>query len=459
MTARTRWVVVLTGVGSLMAALDTLVVATALTTIRHDLGSTVEQLEWTVNAYNLSFGVLLITGAALGDRAGRRRMYATGLVLFALASAACALAPTAGWLIVARALQGAGAALLMPIGLALLTAAFPPERRGAAIGMFSAITGIAVASGPVIGGAVVRGIDWEWIFWLNVPIGLLAAVLVLFRLDESRGTVARLDHVGLGLGAGAAFGLVWALVRGNAAGWGSLEVTGALVAGAALLVAFVRWERTAPEPMIPLRLFRRRGFAAGNAAIFCTFGSLFACVFFLPQLLQAALGGDPLQTGLRLLPWTATFITVAPLVGALVDRVGERPFMVAGLLLQTAGVTWIAVIADPAMHYAQLLAPLVVAGVGISMAIPAAQNSVVGTVDAADAGKAAGVNSMMRELGGVFGIAVAVAAFAGTGGYGSPGAFVDGLHPALAVAASIAIVGAVCGLALPRRAALAPVAA
>src|SRR5512132_4550186 len=238
----TRWVLALTGIGSMMAALDTLVVSTALNTIRVDLHATVEQLEWTVNAYNLSFAVLLITGAALGDRYGRRKVYALGLGLFAGASAACALAPGAGWLIAARAVQGAGAALLMPLGLALLSAAFPPDRRGAAIGIFSAITGISVASGPLIGGAVVEGVSWEWIFWVNVPIGLLAVPLVLTRMKESFGPDADLDIRGLALVTGAALGIVWGLVRGNAAGWGSLEVVASLAAGVLLVVAFIAWQ-------------------------------------------------------------------------------------------------------------------------------------------------------------------------------------------------------------------------
>src|SRR5882672_11688639 len=178
----TRWVVALTAIGSLMAALDTLVVSTALSTIRLDLGASVEQLEWTVNAYNLSFAVLLITGAALGDRYGRRNLYAVGLGLFAASSAVCALAPNVGTLIAARAVQGAGSALIMPLGLALLSAAFPPDKRGAAIGIFSAVTGLAVAGGPLVGGAVVEGINWQWIFWLNVPIGLLSVPLVLTKM-------------------------------------------------------------------------------------------------------------------------------------------------------------------------------------------------------------------------------------------------------------------------------------
>jgi EmrB/QacA subfamily drug resistance transporter len=450
-TRATTWIVALTAIGSLMAALDTLVVATALSTIRLDLGASVEGLEWTVNAYNLSFAVLLMTAAALGDRYGRRRFYAVGLALFTAASAACALAPDVGWLIAARAAQGAGAALLMPLGLALLSAAFPPEKRGAAIGMFSAVTGIAVAAGPLVGGAVVEGLSWEWIFWLNVPIGLAAIPLVLTRMDESHGPDAALDLPGLALVTGGALGLVWGLVRGNLAGWDAPEVILSLTLGAALTTAFVAWEARAPAPMLPLRLFRSRRFSAGNAASFFTLASLFGCVFFYSQLLQVTLGYGPLDAGLRLMPWTATFITIAPLAGALADRIGERPLMVAGLSLQAAGTAWIALIASPGLEYSELLGPFLVGGVGVSMAIPAAQNSVVGSAADAVIGKAAGANSMMRELGGVFGVALCVAVFAGAGGYASVPAFTDGFSAAIGVTAGLAAAGAAVALALPRR--------
>jgi EmrB/QacA subfamily drug resistance transporter len=457
--ATTRWVVLLTALGSLMAAVDTLVVSTALSRIRLDLDATVGQLEWTVNAYNLSFAVLLITGAALGDRYGRRKLYATGLGLFALASAAAALAPSVGVLIGARAVQGAGSALILPLGLALLSAAFPPEKRGAAIGIFSAITGIAVAIGPLLGGAVVQGIDWQWIFWINVPIGLATIPLVLTKMRESYGPKAGLDLPGLALVSLAALGTVWGLVRGNEAGWDSAEVVGSLFAGLILAVAFVAWERRAREPMLSLELFRSRAFSGGNAAIFLTFASLFTGVFFFAQLLQTVLGYDPLDTGLRLIPWTATFITIAPAAGALADKIGERPLMVTGLLLQALGMSWAALVADAGMSYSQLLGPFIVAGVGVSMAIPAAQNSVVASVPDEAIGKAAGANSMMRELGGVFGIAVTVAVFAGAGSYASPSAFVDGFKAAVAVAAVFSLVGAGAGLTLPgrrRRVAAAP---
>jgi EmrB/QacA subfamily drug resistance transporter len=445
------WVVALTGIGSLMAALDTLVVSTALPTIRLDLGASVEDLEWTVNAYNLSFAVLLMTGAALGDRYGRRNLYATGLGLFATASAACALAPDVGWLIGARAVQGAGAALLMPLGLALLSAAFPPERRGTAIGIFSAITGLSVASGPLVGGAVVEGLAWEWIFWVNVPIGLLAVPLVLTRMKESFGADTVLDIPGLALVTGGALGIVWGLVRGNPAGWGSPEVVSSLAIGVVLVAAFIAWEMRATEPMLPMGFFRSRAFSAGNVAIFFTFASLFGAVFFFAQLLQTGLGYGPLDAGLRLIPWTATFMTVAPIAGALADRFGERPFMVGGLLLQAVGMGWIALIAEPGLEYSEFVLPAIVAGVGVSMAIPAAQNSVVGSVALEALGKAAGTNSMMRELGGVFGIAIAVAVFAAAGSFASANAFLDGFAPAIAVTAALSLAGAIAGTALPGR--------
>ncbi len=447
----TGWVIALTAIGSLMAALDTLVVSTSLSTIRLDLGASIEDLEWTVNAYNLSFAVLLIPAAALGDRYGRRRLYAGGLGLFAAASAACALAPEVGWLVAARAVQGAGAAMVLTLGLALLSAAFPPEKRGAAIGLFSAVTGISVAIGPLVGGAIVEGVAWEWIFWVNVPIGLAAIPFVLTRIEESHGGDTGLDLPGLGLISGAAFGIVWGLVRGNAAGWGSLEVVGSLAAGVLLVGAFIAWELRAREPMLPMRFFRSRAFAAGNGAIFFTFAALFGAVFFFAQMLQTALGYGPLDTGLRLLPWTITFITVAPVVGALADRFGERPFMVGGLTLMALGMGWIALIADPGLTYAEFVLPSVVAGVGVSMAIPAAQNSVVGSFGLEDVGKAAGANSMMRELGGVFGVALAATVFAGGGSFASAEAFLDGFAPAIAVVAALSLAGALVALGLPGR--------
>jgi EmrB/QacA subfamily drug resistance transporter len=448
---RQRWVLALTSIASLMVALDVTVVSTALSTIRHDLGASISELEWTVNAYTLSFAVLLITGSALGDRLGRRRLFAAGLALFAAASAACALAPNVGALIAARAVQGAGAALIAPLSLALLSAAFEPERRGRALGIYSGITGLAVLAGPVIGGGVTQGVAWQWIFWLNVPIGLAAIPFVLTRLQESYGPRAALDWRGLALVTGAAFGVVWGLMRGNTAGWGSLEVLGSLAAGALLTLLFVAAELRSAEPMLPMRMFASRSFSAGSAVSFLLSCALFGAVFFMAQFLQVSLGNGPLDSGLRLLPWTGCVFIVAPIAGSLVDRIGERPLIVLGLTLQAAGFAWIALIAKTGLAYWELIPPLMLAGVGISMSIPPAQNAVLSAVSPADLGKASGTSTMMRQLGGVFGLAFAAAVFSGAGGYGSPTDFANGFGPAIAVAGGFSLAGALVAMMLPNR--------
>ncbi|MFQ6331326.1 DHA2 family efflux MFS transporter permease subunit [Nocardia sp. CWNU-33] len=446
-----RWVLALGAIASLMAALDTLVVATALGTIRENLGASVQTLEWTVNGYNLSFAVLLMTAAVVGDRFGRRRMFAVGLAIFVAASAACAMSTTVAALIAARVVQGVGAALIMTLALALVSAVFPPQRRGMAMGILQGITGLAVACGPLVGGAVSEGLSWQWIFWLNVPIGLIAIPLVLNRIPETYGPDSTADVGGLALLTGGAFGVVWGLVRGNAAGWASAEILVALVGGVVLIVAFTVWEARGPEPMIPMRLFASRGFAAGNTAIFLLFAGLFGSVFFYAQFLQIVFGYGPLGAGLRLLPWTLTLFFCAPVAGVVADRIGERPLMAGGLAMQAGGMFWIARIAEPAMAYGSLVIPLVISGIGVSMALPSAQTAVVGAVEHAMLGKAAGANSMMRELGGVFGIAVVVAVFTGAGGYGSAAEFVGGFGPAIAVGAGLSLFGAAVALALPGR--------
>jgi EmrB/QacA subfamily drug resistance transporter len=445
------WVLIVASVASLMVALDALVVTTALPTIRAHLGASVEELEWTVNAYTLSFAVLLLTGAALGDRFGRRRLFAAGLGVFSMASAACALAPNVGVLIAARAIQGAGAALVMPLGMTLLSAAYPPERRARALGIFSGITGLAVLAGPVIGGGITQGIAWQWIFWINVPIGLLTIPVAFRRVDESYGPRSAPDVAGLALVTGAALGLVWALVRGNSAGWGSAEVIAALVVGALLAVAFVLWERRAAEPMLPMGLFASRPFSSSNAAIFFLAAALYGAVFFMAQFLQTVQHHGPLDAGIRLLPWTATLFVVAPITGARISRVGERPFAVAGLLLQAAGMGWIALIAAPDVAYWRLVAPLAMAGCGVSMAMPALQNAVVSAVAPASIGKASGAFNMMRQLGGVFGIAVLVAVFSGGGGYASAQLFSNGFTAAIGVSAGLSLLGAAASFGLPGR--------
>ncbi|MEU0095506.1 MFS transporter [Kribbella sp. NPDC006257] len=450
-TVEQRWVLTLTSIGSVMVALDVLVVAAALTTIRRDLGASMEQLEWTVNAYSLSFAMLLMTAAALGDRLGRRRTFAAGLALFTLASIGCAMATSVPWLIAARALQGAGAAVVMPLAMGILGAAFPAERRGWAIGVFSGITGLAVLGGPMIGGAVTEGLAWQWIFWINVPVGLVAIPLVLRRIPESKGVVRRLDPRGATLITLAVLGLVWGVIRVAVVGWSSVEVIGSFVFGSLLLLGFLAWEKRAPQPMVPLALFRIRAFSAGNAAGFFLSAALFSAVFFVSQFMQAVLGSGPLLAGLQLLPWTATLFVVAPIAGRLVDRIGERPLVVTGLVLNGLGMAWIGLVADPGVHYLALVAPMIVAGCGISMAMPAAQSAGTGSVPREAVGIASGIYGMMRQLGGVVGVAVLAAVFAAGGGYGSPALFSSGFSRAMVVCGVLSVIGAVAGLGLTGR--------
>lgn len=445
------WVLVLTSIASFMVALDALVVTTALTAIRLDLDASIEALQWTVNAYGLSFAALLLTGAALGDRFGRRRMFAAGLVLFLIASAACALSSSASSLIAARALQGAGAALVMPLAMALLSSAFPREMRAKALGVFGSITGLALIAGPIVGGAIASGFAWQWIFWLNLPIGLVALLLVYRKIEESHGADAKLDGLGLVLATSAMFALIWGLMHANSAGWGSAEVVVALISGLTLCAIFIEYERREAAPMLPMRLFASTGFLAGNAVSFALYASMYGVLFFLPQFLQTAQGNNPLGVGLKLLPWTATLFVFAPLGGALVNRVGERPLVVGGLLLQAIGFAWIALRATPSLSYVEIAAPLILAGAGVSMAMPAAQHAVLSSVAPTEIGKASGVFNMLRYFGGAFGVAALGAAFAAAGNFGSPERFTAGFIPAITVAAIFSLMGSVAGTWLPSR--------
>jgi len=434
-----------------MVGLDALVVSTALSTIRLDLGASVEQLEWTVNAYTLSFAVLMMTASALGDRYGRRAMFVAGLSIFAAASAGCALAPDVGWLIAGRAVQGAGAAAVMPLTLALLSAAVPPHQRPKALGIYAALTGVSVPLGPLLGGAVVEGISWPWIFWLNLPFAIVLIPLARTRITEGYGEDTVLDLPGLFLVTGAAFGLVWGVVRGNAAGWGSAEVLTSLAAGATLAVGFVVRERSTARPMLPMRLFRGRAFSGGSAAMFFLWGSALGALFFMAQFLQTGLGFGPLATGLRLMPWGGVVMIVPRLVGAHIPRVGERPFIAAGMCLHGAALAWIALIAEPGLDYWKMLTPLLLSGLGVAMASPAAQSSVFSAAAPRDIGRSAGAFSTLRQLGGAFGVAVLVAVFAGAGSYASATTFVNGFAPALGSGAGLAFAAAVAGLTVPKR--------
>lgn len=448
---RRVWVLAVASVASFMVALDLLVVTTALDTIRNDLDASPSALQWTVTAYSVSFATLLMAGAALGDRFGRRRMLIVGLVTFAAGSAAAATAGSVGGLVAARVVQGVGGAVIVPLGLTVVTAVFPSERRAAAIGVLEGVTGLAVIAGPVLGGVIAQYLTWEWVFWINVPIALSAVPLVRAVVSESHGPDTTLDAPGLLLVSGAAFGAVWGLVRGNDAGWSSPEILVALAGGVTLTAAFVAWERRAARPMLPLRFFRSRSFSVGAATAFLLAASLYGSVFFMAQFIQVTLGEDSLGAGLRLLPWTATLFVTAPLAGQLADRIGHRPVLSAGLLLQAIGIGWLAFVTDGALAYTAMIPPLVVAGFGTSAALPVSQAAIVGAVTDAEVGKAAGSNNMLQELGGALGVAAAVSVFAAAGGYASPDEFASGFGAAMAASAALAGLGFLVSLGLPRR--------
>src|SRR5436309_4837746 len=367
MSHKTLWAFGLTSAAAFMVTLDNLVVTTAIPVIRRDLHAGIGGLEWTVNAYTLVFAVLLLTGAALGDRFGRRRVFALGLGIFTLASAAAALAPSIGALDAARALQGVGGAIVLPLTLTILAAGVPENRRGVFLGAWGGISGLAVAFGPLVGGAVVDGISWHWIFWLNVPIGLVLLPLALLRLDETKGPFGRVDLTGLVLASAGLFGIVWGLVRGNSLGWSSAEIVGSLVAGVLVVAAFVAWELLSDDPMLPLRFFRNRTFALANLpSLLLSFG-MFGSIFLLAQFFQTVQGYSPLGSGLRILPWTAMPMIVAPIAGALSDRIGGQKLMGAGLALQAAGLAWIATVSTPTTAYADLVAPFAISGIGMGL--------------------------------------------------------------------------------------------
>jgi len=443
------WTLAIVSIALFMTALDNLVVGVALPSIRIDLGGSIESLEWTVNAYTLTFAVLLIPGAALGDRFGRKRMFVVGLGIFTVASALAALAPSIDALIAARAVQGLGAAIVTPLTLTLLSEAVPTEKRGMALGIWAGVSGLGVALGPFVGGAVVEGIAWQWIFWLNVPIGIVLLPLALRKLSESHGQAGRLDLPGLGLAGFGFFGLTYGIVRATSLGWTSATVVVSIVAGVVLIGAFLWWERRATAPMLPLRFFRSRGFSVANGVSFAMFFGSFGAIFLLSQYFQTAQGYSPFEAGLRTLPWTGMPMLVAPIAGILSDRIGSRPLMTAGLALQAIALFWLAMVTSPDAAYSSLVIPFILAGTGMSLVFAPTANAVLSAVRPSEAGQASGATNAIRELGGVMGVAVLASVFSASGSYASPEAFNDGVVAALPVGAAVLAVGALIALFAP----------
>lgn len=446
---RRGWTLVIVSIGLFMVVLDNLVVNVALPSIHRDLGASIQALEWTVNAYVLSYAVLLLTGAALGDRFGRKRMFMAGIALFTISSAGAALAPSTGLLIAARAVQGVGAAIATPLTLTLLADAFPPTRRGMAIGVWSAISGIAVALGPLVGGAVVQAASWHWIFWINVPIGAALVPLAGARLTESHGPNGNLDLGGLALGSSGLFGLVFGLVRSQSLGWTNTEVLVSLIAGTLLVIAFILHERRTENPMLPMEFFADRGFAVTNVVSLAMYFGMFGSIFFLSQFLQDVLHNSPLQAGVKLLVWTGATMIVSPLAGFFSERFGSRLFMVAGLSLQAIALAWIASETSVTQTYASLIGPFILGGSGMALVFAPAANAVLSAVRTDQAGQASGATNAIRELGGVLGVSVLATVFTSHGGYTSPQAFVNGVVPAVWVGAAVLAAGALVAMVLP----------
>lgn len=444
------WTFAVTSVALIMVMLDNLVVSTALNVIRQELGATIEQLEWTVNAYTLTFAVFLLTGAALGDRYGRRRMFVVGVAIFTAASALAAMSTSVEMLLAGRMAQGVGAAIVTPLTLTLLSAAVPAERRGMALGAWGAVGGFAIAIGPLVGGAIVEGVAWNWIFWVNVPIGIALVPLAWVALRESRGPAGRLDLPGVALASAGLFAVVWAFINGNSEGWTSPIIVAATAAGVALLAGFFAWEARSTAPMLPTHFFRSRAFSFANlGGMLMSFG-MFGSIFLLTQFLQFARLYSPLEAGLAILPWTLAPMIVAPIAGSLSDRIGGGLLMGTGLMLQAIGLAWLGLVASTSVEYAAMVVPFIISGVGMGLFFAPMANVILSAVRPQEEGQASGASSAIRELGGVFGVAILAAIFSRQGSYASPQAFVDGMVPAVLIGAVVVAVGAAASFAIPR---------
>jgi EmrB/QacA subfamily drug resistance transporter len=445
---KTLWTYLACCIAVFMIAMDNLIVTNALPVIRQALHTDLEGLEWTVNAYTLTFAVLLLSGAALGDRFGRRRLMVIGIAVFTAGSAASALAPSIGALIAARAVQGVGAAITMPLTVTLIASVTPSQRRGMALGIWGATAGLGAALGPVIGGAVTDAASWQWIFWINVPIGIVVLPLLLLA-RESRSGTGRLDPPGVILATAGLFGIVFGLVRGSSHGWTSTQVLVSLAGGGLLIAAFVAWEARADSPMVPLSLFRSGGFSAASATMLLTTMGMFGVIFLVSQFLQSVLGYTPLAAGVHGLPWTAAPAVTAPIAGLLSDRLGGRRIVAIGGALQAIGIGWLATVITPAVPYADLVPPFLIAGAGLGFFFAPITQLTLRYAPGHLEGIASGTSNALRQIGTVLGIAVLGSVFSATGGLDSPGQFTAGLTNALAVSAAILAVAGLVVLLAP----------
>jgi EmrB/QacA subfamily drug resistance transporter len=443
---RQRWTILIVSIASFMVGLDVLVIMTALPTLRVEMGASATGLGWTINAYEIGFAALILTGSALGDRYGRRLLFVVGVGIFTLCSMWAALSSSIEMLIAARAFQGLGGGIATALALAVISAATPPEKRGAAFGIWGAVTGMAVALGPLVGGAIVEALTWQWIFWVNVPIGVILIALSLVRIAESRGAALPIDVPGLILSTAGVVAIAQALLRGGDVGWTAPSVLLGLIGGVVALVGFVAWEHRSPTPMMPLSMFRNKSFTGGVGASFTLGAALYGNAFMFAQYLQVAEGNDALGVGIRLLPWVSLAPFIAPVAGVLTDKIGGRPLVITGFVLFAAAFFVIGPLSMSGASYGTLIIPLFVAGIGVAMSYVTVVSAVMRSVEPDRLGMASGVANTVRQVGAVFGVAIAVAVFSSLGSFASPDAFVDGFGPAVIVLAVITLLGVIPAL-------------
>jgi EmrB/QacA subfamily drug resistance transporter len=450
---RKWWTLAAVAVGLFMIMLDNTVVNVAVPSIQRDLGVGLSELQWIVTGYALSFAALMMTGGKLADLLGRRRIFVVGIFIFTVASLFCGLADSGESLIVWRVVQGVGAALMNPATLAIISATFPPQQRGMAIGIWAGVSALALAIGPLVGGLLTEHLNWSWVFFVNVPVGVLGVAASYLLIDESRDTSEeqRLDLPGLLTAGLGLFALTYALIEANTYGWTSGRIIGSFLAAAVLLGAFVALELRQRLPMIDLTLFRNGTFAGANTVVLLVGLAMFGVFFYVSLYMQNILGFSAVQAGASFLPMTVLIILVAPIAGKLSDRVGSRWLMTAGMTLIGAQLLYYSTLGTQASFW-NLLPALLVGGVGMSLTMTPSAAAVIGSVPVDKSGVGSAVMNSMRQVGGSLGIALIGAIMAAEiGDRRSPEAFVDGFSTALVVAALIAFAGAVVAAATVRK--------
>jgi EmrB/QacA subfamily drug resistance transporter len=454
---RRWWTLGAVSLGLFMIMLDNTVVNVALPSIQQSLGLSLSELEWVVAGYALTFAALMLTGGKLADLLGRRRIFVAGLVVFTLASLACGLAGSAEVLIGARVVQGIGAAMMNPATLSIITATFPPKQRGTAIGIWAGVSALALAIGPLVGGLLSEHVDWSWIFFVNVPVGIIAIAAAYAFIDESRDTSRdqRPDVPGLVSSGIGLFALTYALIEANTHGWGSTRILGAFAVAAVSLAAFVVLELRQRRPMLDLTLFRNATFSGANVAMLLVALAMFGVFFYVSLYVQQILGYSPVEAGASFLPATILIAVLAPQIGRMVDRVGSRWLTGSGMLLLAVSLVLFSRLGTGSTYW-DILPGLVVMGVGMALTMTPTTAAAMGSVPRDQAGVGSAVLNSMRQVGGSLGIAVTGAIVAHVtstslaAGDTQPVAFVHGFQRGLEVAAAIALVGAVVAVVTMR---------